>query len=148
MAMPCALLQKCCSYLPRAEAGGEPAVLPFLFLLHRPEMLELGLWEASEWSANSCSVWQLLGRADGNLQWLQERCCLKRSESVRLTARRERSPAGTTLPSHGWVIWGAEPLQGNGECFEVPFLFWMSWRDTEGTQRFPALYFSCMKTQH
>lgn len=36
MAMPWARLQKCCSYLPGAEAGGELAVLPFLFLLHKP----------------------------------------------------------------------------------------------------------------
>lgn len=62
-------------------------------------------------------------------------------------AQRDRSPVGATLPSHCWVIWGAELLQGNGECFEVPFLFWMSWRGTEGTQRLPALHFSCAKTQ-
>lgn len=35
MVLPQATLVKCCSYLPRAEAGGEPVVLPFLFLLHK-----------------------------------------------------------------------------------------------------------------
>lgn len=48
MALPQATLEKCCSYLPRAEVGGEPVVLPFLFLLHKLQMLELGLGEASE----------------------------------------------------------------------------------------------------
>lgn len=30
--MPWAALQEFCSYLPGAEAGGEPVVLPFLYL--------------------------------------------------------------------------------------------------------------------
>lgn len=45
MAMPWANLQEYRSYLPRAEAGGEPVVLPFLFLFQdctSPKCLNLG----------------------------------------------------------------------------------------------------------
>lgn len=45
MAMPRANLQKYRSYLPKAEADGEPAVLPFLFLFKdctNPKFLNLG----------------------------------------------------------------------------------------------------------
>lgn len=64
MAMPWANLQEYRSYLPGAEASGEPVVLPFLFLLQdytSPKMLQRGMWDANERGANSRSVWQLLG---------------------------------------------------------------------------------------
>lgn len=52
-----------------------------------------------------------------------------------LTTQRKRSPWETRLSSCGWVIWGAEQLQGNEECLEVPFLFL---DELKGCWRHPA----------
>lgn len=60
---------------------------------------------------------------------------LKGSESVSLKAWRQRSPSEARLPSHGWVVWGAEQPQGNEECFEVSFLFL---DELKGRWRHPA----------
>ena len=150
MAMPWANLQKCCSYLPRAEAGGEPAVLPFLFLLHKLWMLELGQWEACGWGANSCSVWQPLSRADGNLQWLQESCCLNK---LRV------SPTDSAEGQVGCRSHIDQPRLSNPGCWTPPGKWGMHWSfsslsdEWKGccrhpAQHLPALHFSCMKTQH